>query len=115
MSDGMKYLEKVEKYSTAFPDEIKRAIEGLGNETRYAIVSFLLERGEASFTEIAEALGVDSYYINDHLKKLVAAGIVQNFVRKGEIGKRRSYYRISPYGYRFLKSIFESMEADHDR
>jgi len=106
----MKYSEKVKKYSTAFPDEIKRAIEGLDNEVRYAIVSFLLERGEASFTEIVEELGIDNRSFSNHVKKLIAGGLVQNFVRRGEIREKHSYYRITPYGYIFLKSLFKSLE-----
>lgn len=104
--------DSVKKYSNVFPNEIKRAIEGLDNEVRYAIVSLLLQRGEASFTEIIDELKIDNRSFSNHVKKLIAGGLVQNFIRKGDIREKYSFYRLTPFGYNFLRSLFKSLEPN---
>lgn len=108
----MKYPENVKKYSDVFPNEIKRAVEGLDNEVRYAIVSLLLQRGEASFTEIVDELKIDNRSFSNHVKKLIAGGLVQNFIKKGDIREKYSYYRLTPFGYNFLRCLFKSIEPN---
>lgn len=102
------YSEKIKTYSDMFPNETKRAIKGLGNEVRYAILAYLLERKEASFSDITEELGLDNSSFRAHVKKLISGGLVENFIKHGEIREKYSYYRITPYGYSFLNHLYRS-------
>ena len=54
----------------------------IGNETRYRIVVQLLEAGESSASELAEALDEPSNNLHYHLDKLVEVGLVANRKRK---------------------------------
>ncbi len=108
----MKQSDAVKKYADVFPNEIKRAVDGIDNEVRYAIVSLLLQRGEASFTDIVKELKIDNRSFSNHIKKLVAGGLVQNFIKKGDFREKYSYYRLTPYGYNFVRCLFKSLEPN---
>ena len=57
-------------------EEAARCFALLSDPTRLRILSFLLERGEASVTEVAQAIGVGRTNVSQHLSRLLSAGMV---------------------------------------
>jgi len=72
-----------------------------------------LQEGEASFTDIASELNIDNRSLSNHLRKLTAGGLVQRFVKAGKL--RYSYYRLTPFGYNFVRSLFKSLEPEETK
>jgi DNA-binding transcriptional ArsR family regulator len=57
-------------------EEAARRFALLADPTRLRILSALLERGEGSVTELAEAIGAAPPNVSQHLSRLLAAGMV---------------------------------------
>jgi DNA-binding transcriptional ArsR family regulator len=57
-------------------EEVARSFALLSDPTRLRILSYLLEAGEASPTDIAVAIGVGRTTVSQHLSRLLAAGMI---------------------------------------
>lgn len=57
-------------------DEVARSFALLSDGTRLRVLSYLLEAGEASPTEVALAIGVGRTNVSQHLSRLLSAGMV---------------------------------------
>jgi ArsR family transcriptional regulator, lead/cadmium/zinc/bismuth-responsive transcriptional repressor len=57
-------------------EEAARCFALLSDPTRLRILSFLLERDEASVTEVAQGIGVNRTNVSQHLSRLLSAGMV---------------------------------------
>ena len=57
-------------------DEVARSFALLSDPTRLRVLSYLLDAGEGSPTEVAIALGVGRTNVSQHLSRLLAAGMV---------------------------------------
>jgi len=66
----------------------------LGNETRRMILK-MLSSGPRYTTEIAEKLQIGQKAINEHMRLLQEAGIVDLYVQKQSRGSPRKYFRIN--------------------
>ena len=66
-------------------EEAARKFALLSDPTRLRVLSCLLERGEASVTEVAEAIGASRTNVSQHLSRLLGAGMV---------GRRRDRHSI---------------------
>ena len=101
--------DAVARYASVFPEEIRDAIKAIDNKNRQAILGVLLLKGELSFAELRDLLGLKNNVMWPHLKALEKGGLIENFMRKGFTDRKRSFYRISPFGHRFVKALFESL------
>ncbi len=57
-------------------EEVARRFALLSDPTRLRILAFLLENGEASPTEVAEAIGLGRTNVSQHISRLLVAGMV---------------------------------------
>lgn len=64
---------------------------------RTRIVAYLSTRGEATFTELKQLLGVTDGNLEAHIKKLRAADYVVTHKEKGE-GRPQTFYRLTKQG-----------------
>jgi DNA-binding transcriptional ArsR family regulator len=74
-------------------EEVARRFALLSDPTRLRILSFLLEEGEASPTDLAEAIGLGRTNVSQHLSRLLSAGMV---------GRRRD-------GHAFIYRVIDEM------
>ncbi|GEM_PF-5488574 len=95
-------------YAGIFPEEIRDAIKAIDNKKRQAIIGVLLLKGELSFAELRDLLGLKNNVMWPHLRALEKGGLIENVMKRGFTDRRRSFYRISPFGQRFVKALFES-------
>ena len=105
---------RVEQYAGIFPDEIKDAIKAIDNEKRQAILGVLICEGELSFIDLKNKLDLKNNVMWPHLKALERGGLIENFLKEGFTDRKRSFYRISPFGHRFVKALFNSMSINED-
>jgi len=93
-----------------FPDEIKRAIDGIKSESRQKIISELMTKGQASYSELKNELNPKSKgSFNYHLGSLLESGLVTNYIQGHEDSDYLSYYEISNFGKSFINSLFASL------
>ncbi len=91
----------------------------MGNETRRLILK-MLASGPCYTTEIADRLNVGQKAINEHMRLLQEAGLVDLFIQKQSRGSPRKYFRINKsvrmefaFGpYRFDTIIGDFVEHD---
>jgi DNA-binding transcriptional ArsR family regulator len=57
-------------------DDVARRFALLSDPTRLRVLSYLLEAGEASPTEVARAIGLGRTNVSQHLSRLLSAGMV---------------------------------------
>ena len=88
-----------------FAKPIVAAINALDSKTRRQILIELEDRS-LSYSEILQKTGLDKGTLNYHLKKLVASGLVRNFLREGAL--HTSYYEVSTLGRRLIEGIFNA-------
>jgi len=71
----------------------------VGNRTRYEICYRLVHGGEASPTELADAMEIDDSTLHYHLNKLVDVGLIEKRKRtdRGQDGLY-TYYRPTVFG-----------------
>lgn len=97
----------VDYYASLFPEEIRDAVKAFDNKVRQAIISALLMEDELSFTELRDLLKLSNSRIAPHLDMLVSGALIENIIRHGRIEKKYSFYRPSPYGQKFVKSLID--------
>ncbi len=97
----------VDYYASLFPEEIRNAVKAFDNKVRQAIISALLMEDELSFTELRDLLKLSNSRIAPHLDMLVSGALIENIIREGRIERKYSFYRPSPYGQKFVKSLID--------
>ena len=72
----------------------------------------LLEKGERSLDEIAEALGVSRGSVSTDARRLAQMGLLE---RRSRPGDRRDYYMMAPSGVRrMIESRIQTIRRFHD-
>ncbi|WP_155118380.1 hypothetical protein [Halorubrum sp. BV1] len=104
----------IQRYSEKFPEEISKAIDGLGGDTERAVVIVLFNQGDLAFTELREELGDDEPLhpetLSNALSNLKSGGLIRKrALENGEEDPFSSYYTLSEYGERFIYSLFDSL------
>lgn len=89
-----------------FPEDLARVIRALDDMRRQAILLRLSLQFEMSWSDLLGTTRMDKGTLNYHLKILRRAGLVDNFIRNGDIEPERSYYRNTP----LFKSIIEGFK-----
>lgn len=88
----------------------------IGNETRFRILTLLVEKGPRSASELRADLAVESNTLHYHLDQLVDVGLVENRRRKEPDSEGLySYYRATSLGEGILEhGIRELMREEWD-
>lgn len=91
------------------PDELKKAVLALSNGTRLEIID-LLGKADLSYTQLLESTRIRKGSLNNHLNKLMNAGLVNNYSKGTFSRPHKSFYRLSRYGGDFLASLLATIE-----
>lgn len=88
----------------------------IGDETRFRVLSTLVEAGALTPTELEERLGVASNTLHYHLDELVDVGLVENRKRaEPDSDGLYSYYRATSLGEGILShGVRELIEEEWD-
>ena len=73
--------------------ELAKKLKALDHDTRYKIMSFLLENGESGFKDIASEVTESRTAVSYHLDILVNSGLLEK--RYERDGREYSHYRVS--------------------
>jgi len=99
-----------------FAKPIVTAIEALDSEQRRRILIDLEEAGSLSYSEILQRTGLNKGTLNYHLKKkLVASGLVRNFLREQGAPFYTSYYEVSEFGRRLIEGLLSAFKPPQAR
>lgn len=82
----------------------------LHQPARTQLVAFLSARGEASFADLKQVLGVTDGNLGAHLNKLVGAGLVDAREVSGK-GRAQNLYRLTEAGNRALADYVRRLSA----
>ncbi len=82
----------------------------LHQPVRTRLAAFLAARGEATFTELKEALEVTDGNLEAHLKKLVGAGYIGTRKTRGR-RRPQTIYSLSPQGRDAFAAYVETLHA----
>jgi len=93
------------EYVNRFPPEVRRAIEGLSNDVRQAIVMVLSEEERLRFSALHSILRVSKSDLAFHLNRLVQAGLVSHVYEEFPSDEGRAYYRLSEVGENLIRGI----------
>lgn len=91
--------------SVAAAELLGRHLKVLGQPVRVRLIETLERKGEASVSELAEAVGVSVYDASQHLSILRAAGVV----RRRKAGRHGMYELVEP---RAVLAIYEQVAVD---
>ena len=97
--------ENFSKFLKHIPDDFKHTMKALGNEFRFRLILLLLEEQSLSLSKLSEILKKKNSLIISHLKKLESAGIVQNYIHHTTNKREYSFYEITKYGEKMVKTI----------
>jgi predicted ArsR family transcriptional regulator len=76
---------------------------------RTRIVAFLVARGEATFTDLKQALDITDGNLEAHMKKLKAGGYVATSKQSGQ-GRPQTFYSVTKSGNAAFKEYIESLQ-----
>lgn len=102
MSEERKGLKS---YLDEIPLEVRRAIDGLSNDIRQAILTVLGERGKMRFSELQSELELSKPDLAFHLNRLMQTGLVSHHFDEYPSDESYAYYRLSSLGYSLLRSL----------
>lgn len=85
-----------------------KLFEGFADPTRMSILAYLARRGEASVSEIVEAVGATQPRVSVHLQCLAWCGYV-----RGRREGRRAYYAIADERVLEILRLGEALLADN--
>lgn len=91
-----------------FAKPVVTMIEALNSEQRRRILIELEEAGSLSYSEILQRTRLDKGTLNYHLKNLVAAAMIRNFLVDRQVSPYTSYYEVSELGRRFIEGLLNA-------
>lgn len=108
-------MNKIGELISLVPEEIRDAIKSLGDDTRLAIMVYLMietdkNRVGSSFKEIKNELGIRQGSLSNHLKNLLMSGLIKNEYRKIEGRREFSFYLPTNFGRNFMMKLLEFAE-----
>jgi DNA-binding HxlR family transcriptional regulator len=95
-----------------FPYELCLAIEGLDNDYRQRILYSLKNVDKLSFSEIREAVDIETPLLSSHLRKLTESLLVEHFYEHTLGDEKYSFYRISKFGKSVLESLLRALNKE---
>ena len=72
-------------------------------------MAFLVARGEATFTELKQALDITDGNLEAHMKKLKASGYIATDKQSGK-GRPQTLYCVTQTGHTAFKDYIESLQ-----
>lgn len=76
---------------------------------RTRIVAFLVGRGEATFTDLKQALDITDGNLEAHMKKLKFSGYIITQKQTGG-GRPQTLYSVTPTGHKAFKNYIKSLQ-----
>ena len=76
---------------------------------RTRLVAFLVARGEATFTELKQALDITDGNLEAHMKKLKASGYIATHKQTGS-GLPQTLYAVTPSGHAAFKQYIQNLQ-----
>lgn len=93
-----------------FPEELRKAVEGLDSPIRWQIMESLINNGKSSHTGLMTAIGLDNTgQLNPHLKILLQTGLLDRTEAFGSRGRERSFYDISAFGKNMINGLLSAL------
>lgn len=83
----------------------------LHQPTRTQIAAFIAARGEATFSELKQALGATDGNLDAHLGRFIEAGYVTARKEPVKKGRPQTIYTLSPIGREALKTYIAQLSA----
>lgn len=105
---GMRFMIDLQESSLLDQSE---ALKAISNKFRFALSSFLREKGPYTFTKIIEITKMNKSVLSNHLQKLELGGMVQNYFKKVEKSNEYSYYEITDLGAKLISCLLESYNS----
>lgn len=105
----MRKSKRCEGYTRELPEEIIQIVRSLNHPIRQAILVLLNKEGELSFSRIKERLKLDKITLNNHLKNLYGAGLIDHYFRHEFGNQEYSYYAVTTLGRRVLSNLIEAL------
>jgi len=91
-----------------FEKPIVTIIEALRSKHRRRILIDLRESNHLSYSEILQQTNLQKGTLNYHLKKLVSAGMIRNFLLDRQVSPYTSYYEVSELGKNVVEGFFNA-------
>lgn len=91
-----------------FERPIVTIIEALRSKHRRHILIDLREFNCLSYSEILQRTNLQKGTLNYHLKKLISAGIVRNFLVDQQVTPYTSYYEVSELGIKIVEGLLSA-------
>jgi DNA-binding transcriptional ArsR family regulator len=91
------------------PLELRSTLSSLSDDTRFAILLTLLKRGEMSFSELSQSIGVASNVLSHHLRALTQAALVRNYYAKRGDSDQYSFYDTTALARDFIDRSLSAM------
>jgi len=91
--------------SEDFAEPVVSAIEALNSEHRRQILIHLEEVGSLPYSEIKRRMKLSKGDLNYHLKELLAAGMIRNFIVDQKVTPYTSYYEVSELGRNVVEGL----------
>jgi len=107
----------IDKHLEGIPEEVIIIVDGIGNKTRLALLSYLNKQdGGVKFNEIAIAFGVENSIrgrnvLVTELRKLLDAGLVEQMLVADE-DDITTEYRITDLGRHVMNNIYKLFFKD---
>jgi len=99
------YLEKIDPL-------VRSTVQSLHTGVDFVIVAYLMEKNEATFTQIGKDLDLDKNSLAYSLRKMVTSGtIVNHYERTGIPPRERSIYELSEFTKELLKSASKLLQG----
>jgi DNA-binding transcriptional ArsR family regulator len=93
-----------------FPKPIVSIIDALASNQRRRILMEIKEAGQLSYSDILSRTGDYKGTLNYHLKKLVSAGLLRNFLADKEVKPFTSFYEVTKIANDVIAGIIKAFE-----
>lgn len=107
----IKMSDQFKEYYNTYPDDFKFLLKGIGNKFRFILSFYLLNRENASLSEIARYTNKKNSLVLNHISKLELGGIIQNFIEKREGTNEYSYYELTKLGKNVISNLFSNLDS----
>jgi len=93
-----------------FPEEVKRALDSIADESRQKILSTLIREYEFAYTELKNSLELTKGNLNHHLSELLKAGLISKCLKGKSEKPFESYYSLSDFGRDFIVGTLNALK-----
>lgn len=93
-----------------FPEEVRRALDCIADESRQKIISALINEHEFAYTELKNSLELTKGNMNHHLSELLKAGLISKYLKGKSEKPYESYYSLSDFGRDFVVGTLNALK-----